>query len=167
MATELAGDVAMMLALDIDQWKHSLGRWEDDATTAGLLARRLAVAATAEHLRAGHDVVIGQYLARTAFIEELEQLADRCGAKFCEFVLDIDEATLADRLRIRGVAPDRPEHAVNNRYVGPDDAARLVTSLLALRSSRPGAVWIDARGRLADTVAAVRSLLAGPEAARP
>ena len=146
--------------------KHSLGRWEEDATAAGLRARHLAVAVVGEHLTAGHDVVIGQYLARTAFIEELEQLAERCGARFCEFVLDIDEATLADRLRVRRVTPDRPEHVVNNRYVGPHDAARLVTSLLALRASRPGAVWIDARGPLADTVAAVRGLLAGPEAVR-
>ena len=41
---------------------------------------------------------------------------------------------------------ERPEHEVNNRLVGPDEAGHLVASLEALRPLRPDAVWIDARG---------------------
>jgi hypothetical protein len=41
----------------------------------------------------------------------------------------------------------RPAHwAVNNRLVGPDDAAPLVQTMAPLRRSRPGTLWVDATG---------------------
>jgi hypothetical protein len=45
-------------------------------------AARLTLAR--EHLGAGYDVVVGQYLARTSFIENLEHLAPELGAVFFE-----------------------------------------------------------------------------------
>ena len=101
IASALAQDSRMMFALDIDAVKHSLGRWEEDPSASGLHARRLSLALASEQLRAGFDLVVGQYLAKTAFIEDLEQLAERHGARFCEFVLDLDAAALADRLAAR------------------------------------------------------------------
>ena len=65
----------MTLALDVDGIKHSLGRWHEDPLASGLHARRLAIALAREQLSAGYDVVVGQYLARTDFIEDLERLA--------------------------------------------------------------------------------------------
>jgi len=69
----------MTLALDIDAVKHALGRWDEDPLASGLHARRLSLALASEQLRAGFDLVVGQYLAKTAFIEDLEQLAQRHG----------------------------------------------------------------------------------------
>ena len=152
----------MTLALDIDAIKHALGRWEEDPLASGLHARRLSLAVASEQLSAGFDLVIGQYLARTQFIEDLERVAERHGARFCEFVLDLDAVALAERLVVRGANPDRPEHEVNNRLVGPDDANALVDSVEPLRQSRPRAEWVDARGPLSSTLGILRAALDAP-----
>ena len=150
----------MTLALDVDTIKHSLGRWGDDPVASGVRARWLYLALAEEHLGSGFDVVLGQYLARTPFIEDLEALADRLQVSFFELVLDIDVATLAARLAIRASDPDRPEHVVNNRLVGPEDAGRLVGSMEVLRLNRPRAIWVDARGSHSSTKDLLRTALA-------
>ncbi|MGZ4587764.1 MAG: AAA family ATPase [Mycobacteriaceae bacterium] len=162
IAHALARDRSMTLALDIDGLKHSLGRWEEDPSASGLHARRLTLALASEQLNAGFDLVIGQYLARTPFIEELERLAERHGARFYEFVLDLDAAALAKRLAERASNPDRPEHTVNNRLVGPDDANALVHTIESLRQRRPRAFWVDASGSLSSTLGIVRAELRAP-----
>jgi predicted ABC-type ATPase len=149
----------MMLALDVDRIKHALGRWDDDAELTGRHARRLAVAMIREHLAAGYDVAVAQYLSRPDFIEELETIAHDAGAQFRELVLTVDAPTLAERLRHRQFRPDRLEHAVNNTLVGPADAARLVRSLEAIRLSRPRCTPVDASGSLAATLALVTEVL--------
>ena len=159
LAQALAEDDALALALDLDTLKHALGRWDDDLMASGLHARRLALALAREQLRAGYDVVVGQYLARTEFIEALEQLADEAGARLVEVILALDVATLAARLAARATSPSRPEHAANNALVGPDDAAALLQSLEGLRQARPQAVWVDASGTSAETLDAVRVVL--------
>jgi predicted kinase len=159
IAEALAQDRLMTLALDVDQLKHSLGRWDEDPSASGLHARRLALALAGEQLSAGFDVVIGQYLARTPFIEDLEQLAERHDARFYEFVLDLDPGTLAKRLAERATNPNRLEHRVNNRLVGPDDASALVQTIESLRHSRPHALWVNAGGPLSSTLDIVRAAL--------
>lgn len=152
LAHLLAGGWPMALPVDVDQLKHSLGGWRADPSAAGLHARRLCLALVATQLAAGFDVVVGQYLARTSFIEDLEAAAGAGGARFCELVLDVDVRTLAGRLASRKVAPDRPEHTVNNLLVGPDEADSLIASVQRLRELRPSAVWVDARGAPQDVL---------------
>jgi predicted kinase len=158
VALSIAQDRPLTLALDVDAIKHALGRWDADPSS-GLHARRLSLAMAGEHLRSGFDVVVGQYLAKTPFIEDLDHLAGEFGAQFHEFVLDLDAPSLAARLAVRATNPDRPEHQINNRLVGPEDAALLIQSLQALRERRHGAIWVDAKGSLAATVSALRSRL--------
>ena len=152
----------MMLALDVDGLKHSLGRWEADPVASGLRARRLTLALADDQLHARLDAVIGQYLARTPFIEELERLAERNGARFYEFVLDLDAAALTKRLTERASSPDRSEHAVNNRLVGPEDANALVQTIEPLRRCRPRACWVDAAGSPSATLGIIRAALQEP-----
>ncbi|KXP04483.1 AAA family ATPase [Tsukamurella tyrosinosolvens] len=159
IAAALADEDPAMVVIDVDRLKHALPDWDRAPIESGIRAREQALDAAEVHLRAGLDVVLGQYLARTPFIEALERLADRCGARFAEIVLDLDAAELAARLEARAAAPDRPEHAVNNRLVGAADADALVASLEPLRASRPTAVRIDASGSLPVTVARVRDAL--------
>lgn len=162
VAHAIAQDRSMTLALEIDTIKHSLGRWDEDPQASGLHARRLGVVLAGEHLGAGFDVVIGQYLARTAFIEQLEKLADQQAAEFHELVLELDTAALARRLAGRAGDPTRTEHTVNNQFVGPEDAPALVQSMEELLLSRPLAHRVDARGSLSSTLTAVRATLEGP-----
>ncbi|KXO99904.1 AAA family ATPase [Tsukamurella tyrosinosolvens] len=159
IAAALADEDPAMVMIDVDRLKHALPDWDRAPIESGIRAREQALDAAEVHLRAGLDVVLGQYLARTPFIEALERLADRCGARFAEIVLDLDAAELAARLEARAAAPDRPEHAVNNRLVGAADADALVASLEPLRALRPTAVRIDASGSLPVTVARVRDAL--------
>lgn len=162
LAHALAQDRSRTLAVNIDGLKHSLGRWDEDSSASGLHARRLALALASEQLGAGFDLVMGQYLARTSFIEDLERLAERHGARFYEFVLELDAATLAERLAERASNPDRFEHAVNNRLVGPDDAPALVQTIESLRQRRPRALWVDAAGPIASTLGILRAALQSP-----
>jgi predicted kinase len=162
LAHALAQDTRLALALDIDAIKHSLGGWDEDPSSSGLHARRLCLALAGEHLRAGFDLVLGQYLAETAFVEALEELASRRGARFYEFVLDLDAAALANRLAARASMPDRSEHAVNNRLVGPGDAGALVMTIESLRRSRSRAIWVDARGSIDSTLRLLRDVLDAP-----
>lgn len=159
LAHGLAQDQPLTLALEVDGIKHSLGRWDDDLLASGLHARRLASALAREQLSAGYDVVVGQYLARTGFIEDLARLAAELDARFCEFILDLNAPALAKRLAGRRGAPSRPEHMANNSLVGPDDAVRLVKSLEGLRETRPSAVWVDAGGSLSATLDLLRAAL--------
>jgi predicted kinase len=161
VAHAIAQDRSMTLALEIDTIKHSLGRW-NDPQASGLHARRLGVVLAGEHLGAGFDVVIGQYLARTAFIEQFEKLADQQAAEFHELVLELDTAALARRLAGRAGDPTRTEHTVNNQFVGPEDAPALVQSMEELLLSRTVAHRVDARGSLSSTLTAVRATLEGP-----
>lgn len=124
----------------------------DGPAESGLQARRLAVAVADQQLSDGYDVVIGQYLARTAFIEELEELATRHGAEFIETVLTLSVAELIARLTERRTHPTRAEHHANNQLVGPDDAAGLIASLAALSHLRPRTRAIDASGSLEEVV---------------
>ena len=149
----------MTLALDVDALKHALGRWRDDPIGSGLHARRLALAIAGEHLRAGWDVVVGQYLARTNFIEQLERVCAESDAMFIEVVLDLSPAELAARLASRTAAPSRTEHPVNNQLVVPDDARHLLESLRSLRETRPNAMWVAAQGTVAETLDRLRTVV--------
>lgn len=159
LAALLAAQRPLALALDIDTLKHALGGWDEDLQSSGLQARRLAVALIRQHLADGYDVILGQYLARTAFLEELEQLAADCGARFVEAALVVDEETLAQRLAGRRAAPDRPEQAANDRFVGPVDAPDLVRSIEVVLAHRPAMRRIDGRRSRDDVLAALVALL--------
>lgn len=152
----------MMLALDVDRIKHALGRWDDDPTASGRHARRLALALIREHLAAGYDVAVGQYLPRTDFIEELERVCADCGAHFVEVVLVVDVPDLAQRLGARHAHPGRPEHAINNGLVGATDAPRLVASMDELQKLRPASIRLDASGSLTDTLTLILGVLDQP-----
>lgn len=159
VVSRVAAGRPLALALDVDALKHSLGGWDRDLHASGLQARRLALALARQHLEDGHDVLIGQYLARTAFLEQLEELAASCGARFVEAVLLLEPAALAHRLEERRRAPDRPEQRANDRFVGPEAAPALVDAIAQLLAARPQARRIDASQPLHTVTAHVAALL--------
>jgi predicted kinase len=155
----LAQDEPLTLALDIDAIKHSLGQWQAAMPAAGITARRLAVALASDHLRQGHDVLVGQFLARTDFIGELEALAESLSAGWTEFVLSVNETQLRARLAGRGARPQRREHVVNGALVAPDDAHQLIRSVETVIALRPSATVIDANGTIPETAETLRRRL--------
>jgi predicted kinase len=109
-------DHPLALALDIDAIRSMLGDPLGEPTMSGLAARDLARAMARTHLRAGHDVLVSQFVGRLEFVEVLDRLAVAVRVPFVEVVLEtgIDEA--AERLVLRAGDRSRPEHG---------DAARL------------------------------------------
>lgn len=94
---------SLALKLDIDVVRGLLGRWIEQPLDAGLLARDIARAMAVATLRAGHDVIVPQYVARVEFIDELAATAAECEATFVEVVL------MADKQRCSSDSPtDRP-----------------------------------------------------------
>ena len=86
--------------VEFDALRMTLPNWERDEATR-LAARELAGSAVIEHLTAGRDVIVPQYLGRLGFIVVLDGLARDHGASFVEVILEIDAALAIDRFRTR------------------------------------------------------------------
>ncbi len=59
LARMYVDDHPLALALDIDTVRAMLGRWLDEPTEAGLIARRIALEMARVQLAAGREVVVG------------------------------------------------------------------------------------------------------------
>ncbi len=71
-------------------------------------ASAVALAMTRVALTEGHDVIVPQFLARPAFIGELENLAANLPARFIEIVLLNDPDQIIERLAQRAANPTTP-----------------------------------------------------------
>lgn len=160
IAHQLAQDRPLDLALDLDALKHSLGQWNADMTAAGYQARRLALAVVGAQIDSGRDVYVGQFLAKTEFIDQLQRAAEGRGATFVELILTADVCTLQRRLLERALHPGRPEHLINASIVSTEDVPTLVHAIDRLAKFRPSAKLVDASGELDATVERVRRILA-------
>lgn len=78
----------------------TLPNWETNEASR-LIARNLTVAAAIEHLRAGHNVVMAQYLGRLGYIVALEAMARTHSATFLEVILQAGAPLAIDRFRAR------------------------------------------------------------------
>jgi predicted kinase len=137
----------LALCLDIDKIRTMLGCWQRDRGAAGLAARRIALAAADTHLRAGHDVLIPQFLGRLPFIEQAEQVAVQAGATFREVVLMDSKANSLRRFAERSRATADPAHLDARDHIaglgGPDELARMYELLLEVIAARPGTLIVQ------------------------
>lgn len=164
LAQRYVDDHPLAFNLDIDTIRCLLGRWDEEEQASGLLAREMAVAAARAALRAGHDVVIPQYLGKVDFIEQLEALAAETGSRFHELVLmDTLENTLA-RFSARGRDNVSAHHRDADRLMGgPVGLTDLYRRLTAVLSSRPKAIIIETQtGDIAQTYRDVLAALKSP-----
>lgn len=153
LARRYADEHALVLNLDIDVLRGSIGRWRDDRHNAGLLARAAALAAARVHLGAGHDVVIPQFLGRPDFLEQLEDLAHEAGAGFCEVILLDTKVNALRRFAERGgqtAGPARDAHVIADHRGGEEELSAMYDRLTTLMASRPGAMVIPTRSGQAE-----------------
>lgn len=124
----------LALALDLDVLRGMLGGWRDQRIDAGAAARSMAASAAGVHLRAGHDVVVAQFVERADLPEQLAAVAAASGAAFLDCALLVDPGLAAERLRSRPPGEEgelgEPVEAVAARF----------TRFLA---TRPGTVRLD------------------------
>jgi predicted kinase len=131
------------LDVDIDSLRRLLGRWQDDPTGAGLLARRLSLAMARTHLGGGYDVVLPQYLGRAEFLDEAAEVAAEAGAEFHEFVLTANRDEVVRRFNARTAAAADPAHVeageLMARLGGDASLFAICDRLLLITSARPNA----------------------------
>ncbi|MGY1754595.1 AAA family ATPase [Blastococcus sp. SYSU D01042] len=142
LARRYVAEHPLALCLDVDEVRRALGRWQEFPQESGALARRIALAMADEHLRAGHDVVVPQYLGRAPFVEELERAAAAAGCGFSEIVLmDARDDALA-RFHARSADPALAAHhrdAVALTTGGDAQLGEMYDRLVALVARRPRA----------------------------
>lgn len=128
-----------VVLVEVDALRTTLPGWEEDGATR-LVARDLAAAAVVEHLDAGRDVVLAQYLGRLGYVVWLEEMARERGVTFLEVILAIDSGLAIERFRARRRAMAERGERHPERDIADADVEALV---------------LDAIGRL-DRLAAAR-----------
>ena len=142
LAARLVAARPLALNLDIDLVRNQLGGWLDQPTEAGLAARALAITMANTHLDAGLDLVVPQFLARTGFIEQLEQVARCADATFMEVVLELSRSDAIDAFGLRTRNPTHRVHVdaaeLVDRSESPDPVGDMYDALEQMLETRPG-----------------------------
>lgn len=160
IAQRYVDDHPMALNLDVDVLRRLLGGWLAEPYAAGMRARDLALDIARNHLRAGYDVVVPQYLGRVDYLEALANVARETGAVWYEFVLLDTKDVLRDRFLSRADAARDQAHVdartLLDRVGGIPQLEAMYDRLLLVVGSRESAQIIPAReGRLDETYAAL------------
>jgi predicted kinase len=146
IARRYVDDHAFALALDLDSVRRLIGRWRDEPARAGLMARAMTLTLARDHLRSGYDVVLPQYLGRTEFLEQAQQVAEDAGAAFFEFILTDNRDEVVRRFNARTHTAARPEHVEAGELVaqlGGDDALfAMCDRLLLVTAARPNTIVV-------------------------
>lgn len=160
----LVDDRPGALLLEVDTLRRLLGRWQDDPHAAGRRAHSLALDLARNHLAAGSDVVVPQYLGRVDVLREWETVADDAGAEFFEFVLLDTKDVLRDRFLARSAAAAEPAHVDAqerlDRVGGVRQLEAMYDRLLLVVGARETARVVPAReGDVDGTVAAIDAVV--------
>lgn len=171
LARMYAAAYPLALALDVDAVRGCLGRWQQDLPSAGRAARVIALAAAGAHLRAGHDVVVPQFLRRPAFLAELHDTARDAGAGFAEIALLAGKEQMLRAYAARAASQQPADIAAHHLAGHPSDAAALAAlhdQYTAFLTSRPTATLIPVTpGQPELTYTAMLTALHQPPARRP
>jgi predicted kinase len=167
VARSVAAERPLSLVLDVDVVRGLLSGWIDTPTTAGLLARELALAMCATHLGAGYDVLVPQFLGRPEFVVSLERSAWDAGVPFVEIALLLPPERaaerVAERVAERSAASARPEHAdagaLLEREGGASALAEMEHRLITVLDDRPATHRVDADRELEAVRQAVRGYI--------
>ncbi|GLY22833.1 AAA family ATPase [Micromonospora sp. NBRC 101691] len=167
LARRYAEEHPLTLDLDIDRIRDLVGRWREQAWTAGLLARAAALAAARVHLSAGHDVIVPQFLGRVEFIEQAERVAYEVHAAFHEVVLlaPRDEALrrFVERGRITGDPAHLDAERMLHRHGGTAELAAMYDRLGTVVAARPATRIVrSVAGDVDGTYRDLLACLAGP-----
>lgn len=150
----------MALDLDPDVVRRQLGGWKDNPLAAGRRARAIVLDMARNHLDAGHDVVVAQYLGAVDYLRSLESVARERGASWHELVLLDTKDVLRDRFLARSAAALEPAHVdaqeLLDRVGGVPQLEAMYDRLLLVIGARPTARVVPAReGEVDETYAAV------------
>jgi len=148
-----------VLNLDIDRVRCLIGGWRECFGESGELVRPIALSMAGTHLRAGHDVVMPQYLGALGEVERFETVAHASGASFCEIVIIDTLERSIERFSQRGRGEDLPWHDQVREYVELNGGTVLLADmhnrLCEVIASRPYAVVRSDLGAIRETYEAL------------
>ncbi len=136
--------------LDVDRVRALIGGWQDHRTEAGLLARAMTLVMAREHVRAGHDVVVPQFLGRLDFVSRLDSLAAELAVPFVEVALMLEGSVAWQRF----VARPHDEVVTETFFI------EMHHRLDAVLDARPATRLVPAGGTPDDTYDAFLRVLA-------
>ena len=110
MAERYVDEHPLALNLEQDVVRGLLGGARTRETESGQLARALCLVMARAHLKAGHDVIVPQYVAMPGYLDELARVAHDVGAGHVECLLLDDLAAAERRFHARADDPRRAEH---------------------------------------------------------
>jgi predicted kinase len=166
LARRYVNDRRLAFCLDIDGFRSLIGQWDADEEASGLLARDMALAMARTHLSGGHDVVVPQYVARPAFIDQLENAAGACGATFHEVFLLETKRTASARFDARADDPAAAAHHTDAVRMIGGGFDEMYDRLEELRASRRAAIAVCATGGVDVAYAALLAALGDGSAGR-
>jgi len=96
LARRYIEDHPMSLALEQDVVRGLLGGWRTREKESGEAARSLCLEMARTHLRAGHDVIVPQFIALPSYLDDLAQVGAELAVRHVELVL-LDDAAASER----------------------------------------------------------------------
>ncbi len=147
LARRYADDHPLTLVLDIDIVRGLLGRWLENPSEAGIIARKMALQMASVQLTEGRDVVVPQLLGRITFIEQLEQLCNDVNAEFVETALVSSPEDAVRRFTRRSNNPEDDTHrdatALQQKNGGNAGVATVYQAMLDTIAQRPNTHLVE------------------------
>jgi predicted kinase len=100
----------LSLALEQDVVRRLLGGWQTRETDSGLLARQLCLGMARTHLLGSRDVIVPQFVALPAYLDQLFAVANEARATYVELLLHDTAAGAERRFHARIRDPLWAEH---------------------------------------------------------
>jgi predicted kinase len=135
LAERYVEDHPLSLCLEQDVVRGLIGGWLGRESDSGILARKLCLVMAREHLLGGRDVIVPQFIALPAYLDELAAVARDAGAHHYELVLTDYARNAESRFHARASDPKRAEHQrIAAKFIGdaggyPHQFQRLVQGL--------------------------------------
>ncbi len=102
LAVKYAEGHPLTLKLDIDELRGRISHFREEKEISGTLSKKMAGEMARIHLQAGYDVIVSQIFTQRDPLENLETIANECGAHFYEILLSISKENSIKRFITRG-----------------------------------------------------------------
>lgn len=132
--------------IDVDELRSE--NWRENPRESGLAARASCLR-LAQQALPHQSVIVSQMYGQVSDIIDLESVARQTPARFIEIVLIADRELLRERFAARTGVKQRDAALFHA------DFDTLYDRVLALRTKRPNAIWIEADAPISEVLAAL------------
>ncbi len=149
LAERYASGHPLTLQIDIDEVRRHISFWREEKEISGTLSKQIACEMARAHLLSFHDVVVSQIFTQSAYLEQLEAIAQACGAEFHEFLLFLPREEAVTRFVKRGQRKGYPDGFRPGGLVDlggrEKKVLQMYDDMMAMISQRPETKVIDSQ----------------------